>query len=198
MTVIEGLAGNQYRRIYTPLKTILERVDGSQPPDIRDIPRDSFKGHERSTLWDDHHVTYFTGYAYWYYLTMPFCFVLPVFKTREIEKFQERDEIWRVLEVTFPDYIGTHSRVQQFYYDKDFLLRRMDYKAEVVSGIDVKHYCYDYKVVSGINIPFLRRVWSSSKHSTSFLIDILDAKVDLREDENSEYPPELQYRFPSV
>jgi hypothetical protein len=192
-TVIQGLGGNQKRRIYTPLRTVVEQTFGDSPPDIRDHPRASFAGHERATLWDDHHLTYFTGYAFWYYLTMPFCFTLPGFKTREIEEFKERDEVWRVLEVTFPDYFGTHCRVQQFFYDKDFLIRRMDYQAEVVSGVHVKHYCYDYKVVSGINIPLLRRVWSFSERSTSFLIDIIDVKVDFKDNEVSEGHPRLEY-----
>ena len=45
-----------------------------------------------------------------------------------------------MLEVTFPDSVPTHCKVQKFYYDDNFMLRRMDYTAGVVKGV-ASHYC---------------------------------------------------------
>jgi hypothetical protein len=182
--VIEGLDGNNYRRIYTPSKTVVERLDPTSPSDVRESPRSSFAGHERVTPWDQHHLTYFVGYTMWYYLNVPFCFVLPGFKTREINAHEENGETWRVLEATFPASIVTHSTIQRFYYDKKFQLRRMDYVAEVIGPIPIAHYCYDYKVFSGISMPVLRRVVPAPlglSGPTSFLVDISDVNIAFKD-----------------
>ena len=198
-TVLDGLEGFQYRRIYTPQRTVVERVESPSLPEARESPRLSFAGHVRDSKWDHHHVSYFLGYSFWYYLNLPFCFTLPGFKTREVDVHEEGGEEWRVLEVTFPDYVATHNPVQLFYYDKDYQLRRMDYKAQVVSDVVVvKHYCYDHKTFSGLRFPTLRRVHSFSSCSTSFLIDILNIRVNFKDDEPSQEHPRLDYTSVSL
>jgi hypothetical protein len=62
----------------------------------------------------------FLGYAMWNYLATSFCFTMPGFKTRELEPHSENGQIWRMLEITFPENVPTHCRVQKFYYDETF------------------------------------------------------------------------------
>jgi hypothetical protein len=65
--------------------------------------------------------------------------------------------ISRVIEVTFPDSVPTHCRVQKFYYDDNFMLRRMDYTTDVAKRV-ASHYCWDHKEFGGIVSSTLRRV----------------------------------------
>ena len=75
--------------------------------------RAAFAGHVRETPWDRLHLTYFLGYALWHYLTTPFLFTRTGFATRELEAHVEGRETWRVLEVTYPDDVPSHTKVQK-------------------------------------------------------------------------------------
>lgn len=86
-------------------------------------------------------------------MALLFCFILPEFQTREIESCEERGECWRVLKVTFPEYITTHNKVQSFYFDARFKLHPMDYVVEVVGDGTVKQYVYDYKWLTDLPFP---------------------------------------------
>lgn len=123
----------------------------------RDNPRAAFAD-THDSKWDDMHLLYFTGYAMWNYLTAPFSFTLPGFSTRELKDHNENGETWRVLEVTYPDDIPTHNKIQRFYYDEQFMLRRLDYEPEVLFGASATQYMFDYKISGGLTFPTLRRV----------------------------------------
>jgi hypothetical protein len=146
------------RWIYTPEKVWIERLDGTVTAS-RDFKttREQMMSHELKTPWDDLHLAYFSGYALHNYLTAPFYFVRPGFKTREVEDHQENGEIWRVLEVTYPNDYPTHSKIQLFYYDRNFMLRRVDYSPEVTQGC-AGHYTFDAQEFSGIKVPTFRRI----------------------------------------
>ncbi|WP_142530658.1 hypothetical protein [Pedobacter westerhofensis] len=146
-------------------------------------PRASFAAHTRESKWSKLQLVYFASYAMWNYLTFPFNFTLPGFMLQEVEPWTENGESWRRLEVTFPDYLETHSKKQTFYYGEDGLLRRHDYNAVVLGGVPAAHYVYNHKDFSGIMIPTKRRVYSR-KEDNSFsaepvfiTIDILDVKL---------------------
>ena len=64
------------------------------------------------------------------------------FATRELEAHVEGRNTWRVLEVTYPDDVPAHTKVQQLYFGDDFMLRRLDYLTDVLGGV-AAHYCYD-------------------------------------------------------
>jgi hypothetical protein len=145
------------RWIYTPNRTAIERQDGIVVSAL-DNPRATFAGYTRATPWDELHLMYFVGYAIHNYLTAPFAFTRPDFQTREVEPHTENGDVWRVLEVTFPDNYPTHNKTQWFYFDeKKFMLQRIDYKPDV-NGAAASHYCFDHKEISGIMFPTLRRV----------------------------------------
>ena len=70
----------------------------------------------------------------------------------------EDGETWRRLAVTFPAHIANHNPDQVFYYDGDFMLRRMDYSPDVTGSPRVAHYTYDHKAFDGFVFPTRRRV----------------------------------------
>jgi hypothetical protein len=155
----------------------IETLNGDVIEEMLD-PRASFSGHTRETQWNKLQLVYFASYAMWTYLTLPFNFTLPGFKSEEITPWKENGETWRRLEVTFPDYIETHSKRQIFYYGEDGLLRRHDYQAVVLGGLPAAHYVYDYKNFSGIMLPTRRRVFSlneDNSYKPFVTIDIINA-----------------------
>jgi len=181
-TVLQRLGGDSDDRwVFTPDRVWIERRDGSIA-EARTDPRASFAGHVRETPWDRLHLTYFFGYAVWNYLTTPFLFARPGFETRELEPHREAGETWRVLEVTYPDHIPAHTKVQKLYVDESFMLKRLDYVTDVVGGV-AAHYCYDPVTFDGIVIPTLRRVVRRTPEGplisgrTSFMLDYVDVAV---------------------
>jgi hypothetical protein len=148
----------------------------------RHRPRDAFTGHVWETKWDALHLTYFIGYAMWNYVSIPFLLAERGFVKRELDGYEENDEHWRVLEVTYPDGVPTHTKVQKFYFGPDLLLRRMDSVTDVAGGV-ATHYCFDPRPYDGIVISTLRRVVSRTDDKakitgrTGFLLDFIDVEV---------------------
>ena len=67
----------------------------SRPPagdviEALEQPRASFAGHTLETPWTTLQLAYFVGTAMWTYLTQPFTFALPGFKTTELDPWQEK------------------------------------------------------------------------------------------------------------
>jgi hypothetical protein len=137
--------------------------DGAgQVLESRELARESFygaSGLRRNLRWDALDTTYFAGYAMWNYMTTPYLLTRSGIDVREGEDWEEGEETWRRLEVTFPDELDTHSREQTFYVDRKGLIRRQDYTAEVVSRFaNAAHYCGEHKEFSGLTFPTKRRV----------------------------------------
>lgn len=121
-------------------------------------PRRSFAGHEWSTPWDLLQMLYFSNYALWTYMTAPFNFSLPGYETRELAPWKENNEVWRPLEVTFPDDIATHNKTQVFYFDQAGLLKRHDYAPDIMHAFASTEMVYEYREYSGIMIPTKREI----------------------------------------
>lgn len=155
-TVMQPYGGGGRRGVFTPERVWIEAADGAVV-ESRDKPRASFAGHVRETPWDQLHRLYFLGYAMWDYLTIPFLLTRPGFELKELELHSENRETWRVLEVSFPDDIPAHCRVQRLYLDAQGLLKRLDYQTDILGGV-AAHYCYDPKTFSGLVFPTRRRV----------------------------------------
>jgi hypothetical protein len=104
------------------------------------------------------------------------------FATREFEAHVEGRETWRVLEVTYPDDVPAHTKVQQLYFGDDFMLRRLDYVTDVLGGV-AAHYCYDHVTIDGLVFPTLRRVVRRTPEGpllsgrTSFILDYTNLVV---------------------
>jgi hypothetical protein len=165
-----------------PERVTIETADGTVVEQRRDA-RESFAGLLRASRWDRLHLGYFIGYAFWNYLTTPFLFTCPGVEAREIDPWREAGQTWRRLAVTFPDTIATHSPHQVFYFDSDYMQRRMDYVTEILGSTLVAHYTSRHRSFDGIVMPIRRRVFRRNPDNTSSLnmpsitIDIHDISL---------------------
>lgn len=123
----------------------------------RDNPRQAFGGIRHGLYWDDLDFTYFSGYAMWCYLTLPF---LLMRRGVSIERFEQAPGGGVILTAGFPDFLPAHSPTQKFYFDPSGRLVRHDYTAEVVGGwAKAAHICGDYRRFGGLWAPTRRRVY---------------------------------------
>ena len=120
-------------------------------------PRSAFRGLRRQVYWDTLDFIYFAGYATWNYLLTPFLFLHDGFTFEALAPLPGMPLSWVGLRVSFPDDIPTHSRTQDFYFDEDRHLRRLDYIAEVIgSWAHAAHLCENYRDFNGLKIPTRR------------------------------------------
>ena len=181
-TVMEPYGEEGARGIYTPGRVWIEsRDDGREIVELKE-PRASFAGHVRDTKWDQLQRLYFLGYAIWNYLATPFIFVRDGFDIQEIASHDEDGQQWRVLQVRYPKDIPTHCDTQQFYFNSDGLLKRMDYTTDVLGGV-ASHYLYDPKNFAGLVVPTRRRVVQRTPAGpkvtgiTAVFLDYLDVTI---------------------
>ena len=142
--------------VFTPHQVSLQSESGTTIDACND-PRSRFSA---NCKWDKLHAGYFSSYALWGYLTMPFLYTYPGFEAQEIEPWYEKGERWRVLQVTFPDEYAAHTRTQYSYFGEDGLLRRHLYTVDVLGGALGANYASEYRVVDGITVPIQRRVFA--------------------------------------
>jgi hypothetical protein len=142
-----------------PERVTIQTTDGDGVEERTD-PRASypFPFDPLATPWDAIQVAYFAGAATWNYLTAPFGFTYPGVEAREIEPWSENGETWRRLAVTFPKTNANHNPDQVFYFDEDFMQRRMDYSPYVTGSPPVAHYMHDPKTFDGFVFPTRRLV----------------------------------------
>ena len=170
------------RGIFEPARTRVVTGDNDLVEE-RAAPRQAFAGHQLTTPWDMQNALYFGGYAMWTYLSTPFLFTLPGFRSEEIDPWSENGETWRRLKVTFPDNVESHSREQTFYFDKGGILRRHDYSVEIMGGTSSANYASEPKEFGGLVYPTKRRVYSIGPGNlplterVAIFIDIRDIQV---------------------
>jgi hypothetical protein len=122
-------------------------------------PRTAIRRLRRQLYWDALDFTYFGGYATWNYLVTPFIFMRDDFRFEKLGTPSADSEFPVRLRVRFPQDLPTHCQTQVFYFDGNYLLRRLDYTAEVVSRwARAAHICENYQDFDGIKFPTQRRV----------------------------------------
>ncbi len=133
------------------------RTDDGGVLQSRSNPRAAF-GHWRRVLrWDAMDFAYFSGYAMWNYLNLPFLLHSPGMQVRL--QPARPDGLTR-LQATFPPELPTHNRTQEFTFDTSGRLLRHDYTAEVVGGwAKAAHLCSEYRQFGGLWAPARRRVY---------------------------------------
>jgi len=151
--------GQNKRAVFEPNRVAIESEVGTLI-EAREDPEKSFAGQQRETPWDDIEVTYFVGEALWTYLNTPFLYTHEGFVTEEISSIQVAGETWRRLKVTFPDSVKSHTKEQISCFGPDGLLRRHDYRVDILGGATGLNYASDYRNVDGITIPAKRRVYA--------------------------------------
>jgi len=165
------------RVVFTPQRVAIETNQGTVVEE-RANPRAAFASDTLETPWDVLDRFYFSGYAMWTYLTVPFSLTWAGFEVAEIEPWQEQHETWRRLEVRFPPSIASHSTEQTFFFGADGLLRRHDYELEIAGNTPAAHYVSDYQDISGIMLPTKRRVFMRQPDNTPAL-DSVVISIDL-------------------
>src|SRR5258708_13249705 len=118
--------------------------------------RETFRGLRKYRRWSHADAVYFFGYALCTYLNVPFIFDPPEYVTRvEARKGRVR------VTARFPASLDTHSERQQFWFYRDGLLVRHDYRADVVGWWAAgSHFSSDYQVMNGFPIATRRRVFA--------------------------------------
>lgn len=182
-TVISGWPESDRRGVFERDSVRIES-DSGEVLSRRDDPRAPFRGLRRKLWWDELDLLYFAGYALWNYVNTPFMFLRPGFELHEVEPWTEDGERWRRLRVRFPADIPTHSQEQEFYFDDQGRLRRLDYTAEVFgSWAKAAHYCDQHREFDGLLIPTRRRVYPRKPDNhprprpTLVRLDILDVSL---------------------
>jgi hypothetical protein len=142
-----------------PERVTIQTTDGEVVEERTD-PRSSYPMHfdPFTTPWDAIQVAYFTSAAVWNYLTEPFVFTYPGVEAREIEPWDEHGERWRRLAVRFPKMNANHNPHQVFYFDENFMQRRMDYSPQLTGNSQVGHYTHNPKTFDGFVFPTRRLV----------------------------------------
>lgn len=91
-------------------------------------------------------------------MTMPFLFLHEGVEVA-VASDSGSDEYTK-LAVRFPDTVPAHCARQDFYFDTEHHLHRLDYTAEVVgSWAKAAHFCESYQRFAGLSLPTLRRVY---------------------------------------
>jgi len=123
---------------------------------VRNRPRDVFRKVSRFFHWDTLDFAYFCGYAMWGYITAPFLFLHEGVDVKETNCA----EGYNKFTVTFPQTLPVHCGNQEFSFDKEHHLNRLDYTAEVVgSWAKAAHFCDSYQLFDGLSLPTVRRVY---------------------------------------
>src|ERR1700730_7559398 len=150
--------------VFEPTRITVQTESGHLV-DSRDDPRSAFRGHTRETPWDDMHVAYFSSYALWNYLTIPFLYTYPGFMTEELNPWEENGEQWRPLKVIVPDSIASHSREQ---VGTSWVARLVQTMPLTIATVD------------GIVVPPKRRVYAPNADKRKIPESVLVA-IDIRD-----------------
>jgi hypothetical protein len=150
---INGLSGVDRRAIYRPDWVALEGMDGQLLKQMKASPQE-LRERLKASTWDELQLAYYFGYSIWNYIAVPCVLAEPDVTTEELEPGSSQFDSWRRLEVRFPPRVVTHSLEQTFYFDRDGLLRRIDYKSEL-EDTRIAQLFSGHQRFSGIFIPTL-------------------------------------------
>ncbi len=84
---------------------------------------------------------------------LPFRLAAGGVEIRELLPWNEPGAQWRVLRAEFPPAMSTPARVQDYFFDAHFLLRRHDYHLDVAHGITICEFVADYVDVHDLRMP---------------------------------------------
>ena len=147
-----------FKGFFEPDRTWITDDDGRLIRE-RPRPRARFGDLRKQLHWDSLDSLYFAGYAVWNYLTAPYLLCRSDLVIEQTAPCRSRGELWSGLRAVFPATIPTHCAHQRFFFDGRRLLRRHDYKAEVIGPYAVaSHYCDDHRTYGRAVFPTRRKV----------------------------------------
>lgn len=152
-----GFASADLRALYRPDSVALEGPDGRRLM-WRQAAPEEFRSDLKSATWDQLQLAYYCGYLIWNHLATPFILADPDFKTKELPLSREPGGSFRRLSVVFPARVVTHATMQTFYFDREGLLRRLDYPAAHADRTQIAQMFSGHQRFSGILVPTLCRL----------------------------------------
>ncbi|MEZ0091838.1 hypothetical protein [Streptacidiphilus sp. EB129] len=165
-TVLTPFLGADRRSAYSPGLSAVLRADG-RVEQARTRPRAAFANDTAETAWDELQLAYFTGFALWNYLNLPFLVAWPGFGVEEVTPFATPTGDWQRVSYSFPGGIATHNRLQAMYFDEEGILQRLDYDSEIFGGQPTAHVLSGYETVDGIPFPTRREIVPRNPDGTS-------------------------------
>ena len=116
--------------------------------------RESFRGLKKYRRWSHADAAYFFGYSLVTYLSIPFLLLEHATSAQPCKGGVR-------VRARFPQSFDTHSADQVFWFGRDGLLVRHDYRAEVVGWWAAgAHFTSAYHTVSGFPVATQRRVYA--------------------------------------
>ncbi|HET7666422.1 MAG TPA: hypothetical protein VFK56_10190 [Mycobacterium sp.] len=149
---VSPFSADDQKTDFTPDRVAIEKLDGRVVVK-RDNAVHSFDGHTFATPWDALQRAYFS------HVDVPHHALLADdarCAVSEISVVHDNGETWQGPQAQFPHEIASQSRVQEFYFDDDFLLRRHDYRVEVAGGFAAVQYVADILEADVIKLPSRR------------------------------------------
>jgi hypothetical protein len=150
---INGFGAVNRRAMYRPDWVALEGPDGQLLKEMKASAQE-LRTCLRASTWDELQLAYYFGYSIWNYIAVPFVLADSDVTTEELEPGGVQLDNWLRLAVRFPPRVVTHSTEQTFYFDRDGLLRRIDYTSEL-EDTRIAQLFSGHQRFSGILIPTL-------------------------------------------
>lgn len=147
----------------------LENINGEVIAERKNA-RDFFPYGRRLFYWDDLDMAYFANYAFWNYFTLPHLLL-----NNDI-KWVEKEE--GILQATFPNDFPTHSKTQEFHFDKTTgVLVQHNYSVDIISKLaNAAHIIVEHEKKATIIYPSSRKVTPRNRKGKALkkpvLIDI--------------------------
>ncbi len=118
---------------------------------------EEFRRGLQAVNWDELQLAHYCGCLIWNYIAVPFILADPDFETKELRRAVAPGEGLRRLEVVFPARVVTHAPIQTFHFDREGLLKRLDYRAPPDHAPMTQVYS-GHQRFSGILVPTLCRL----------------------------------------
>jgi hypothetical protein len=154
---ITGFSRSDTRALYRPDWVALEAQDARGIVERRGSPEEFRQGLQSGT-WDELQLAHYCGYLIWNYMVTPFILADLDVETKERRRGGMRGERLRRLEVTFPARVVTHAARQSFYFEREGLLRRLDYPAPHENDTQIAQMFSGHQRFSGVLVPTLCRL----------------------------------------
>jgi hypothetical protein len=154
---ITGFARADLRALYRPDWVALEGQDARRLMERQGSP-EQLHSEIQSTTWNELQLAHYCGYMIWNHIATPFILADSDFQTKALRRDIARGESLRRLKVVFPARIVTHASAQTFHFDREGLLRRLDYPAAHDDDRPIAHMFSGHQRFSGILVPTLFRL----------------------------------------
>jgi len=154
---ITGFSRADIRALYRPDWVALEGQNARGIVERRGSPEEFRQGLQSGT-WDELQLAHYCGYLIWNYMVTPFILADLDVETKERRRSNVRREHLRRLEVTFPARVVTHATRQSFYFEREGLLRRVEYPAPHENDTRIWQMFSGHQRFSGVLVPTLCRL----------------------------------------